>query len=121
MELESITQVTGPSTPQVANEPVVEPKTSAWVPSLFETGTCWLTGGVYAPLSPLGHVVKTLAPASCPRSRDRGCPRRPRAALEPPSAPHRTRALAALCEELTASETTYPGTDLTLVYEVKQR
>ena len=41
--------------------------------------------------------------------------------LEPLSAPHRTRALAALCEELTASETTYPGTDLTVVYEVKER
>lgn len=41
--------------------------------------------------------------------------------LEPLSAPHRTRALAALCEELTASETTYPGSELTLAYEVKQR
>jgi transposase len=40
--------------------------------------------------------------------------------LEPLSAPHRTRALAALCGELTATETAYPGTDLTLVYEVKE-
>lgn len=41
--------------------------------------------------------------------------------IEPLSAPHRTRALAGLCEELTATETTYPGTELRLVYEVKQR
>jgi hypothetical protein len=36
------------------------------------------------------------------------------------SAPRRTRAIAGLCEELTATKTTYPGTDLTLVYSVKQ-
>jgi hypothetical protein len=41
--------------------------------------------------------------------------------IEPLSVPHRTRALAALCTDLTASETTYPGTQLLLVYEVKQR
>jgi hypothetical protein len=35
------------------------------------------------------------------------------------SAPRRSRALAALCVELTDTETTYPGTDLTLVYSVK--
>jgi hypothetical protein len=34
-------------------------------------------------------------------------------------APRRNRALAALCVELTDTETTYPGTDLTLVYSVK--
>ena len=39
--------------------------------------------------------------------------------LDPLSAPRRTRALAGLCEELTASETTYLGTDLTLRYSVK--
>ena len=35
------------------------------------------------------------------------------------SAPRRSRALAALCEELTDTQTTYPGTELTLVYSVK--
>ena len=35
------------------------------------------------------------------------------------SAPRRTRAIAGLCEELTATKTTYPGTELTLVYSVK--
>lgn len=35
------------------------------------------------------------------------------------SAPRRTRALAGLCEELTATETRYPGTDLVLVYSVR--
>jgi len=35
------------------------------------------------------------------------------------SAPRRSRALAALCVELTDTETTYPGTDLVLVYSVK--
>lgn len=35
------------------------------------------------------------------------------------SAPRRTKALAGLCADLTATETTYPGTDLTLVYTVK--
>lgn len=40
--------------------------------------------------------------------------------INPLSAPRRTRALAALCDDLTATETTYPGTDLTLVYTVKQ-
>jgi len=41
--------------------------------------------------------------------------------LDPLSAPRRTRALAALCEELTATETTYPGTKLVLRYSVKER
>jgi transposase len=35
------------------------------------------------------------------------------------SAPRRTRALAGLCEELTTTGTLYPGTNLTLVYSVK--
>jgi transposase-like protein len=39
--------------------------------------------------------------------------------INPLSAPRRTRALAALCQDLTATETTYPGTDLVLVYTVK--
>jgi transposase-like protein len=41
--------------------------------------------------------------------------------LDPLSAPRRAKAVAGLCEELTASETLYPGTDLTLVYSVKER
>jgi hypothetical protein len=40
--------------------------------------------------------------------------------LDPLSAPRRTRALAALCEQLTASATRYPGTHLILRYEVKE-
>jgi hypothetical protein len=40
--------------------------------------------------------------------------------LDPLSAPRRTRALAALCEQLTATATKYPGTSLTLRYEVKE-
>jgi hypothetical protein len=39
--------------------------------------------------------------------------------LDPLTAPRRTRALAALCDQLTATSTRYPGTDLTLRYEVK--
>ena len=39
--------------------------------------------------------------------------------LDPLSAPRRTRALAALCDQLTATATRYPGTQLTLRYEVK--
>ena len=35
------------------------------------------------------------------------------------SAPRRSRALAGLCAELTETETTYPGTNLVLVYSVK--
>jgi hypothetical protein len=38
--------------------------------------------------------------------------------INPLSAPRRSRALAALCANLTATQTTYPGTDLTLVYSV---
>jgi transposase len=38
--------------------------------------------------------------------------------LAPQSAPRRTRAIAGLCEELTATKTLYPGTKLTLVYSV---
>ncbi len=41
--------------------------------------------------------------------------------LCPLSAPRRTRAIAGLCDELTATKTTYPGTTLTLVYAVKNR
>jgi len=39
--------------------------------------------------------------------------------LDPASAPRRSRALAALCAELTATATNYPGTDLTLAYSIK--
>jgi transposase len=39
--------------------------------------------------------------------------------LDPLSAPRRTRAIAALCHQLTATATRYPGTKLTLHYEVK--
>ncbi|MGO8892874.1 MAG: putative transposase [Streptosporangiaceae bacterium] len=40
--------------------------------------------------------------------------------LDPLSAPRRTRALAALCEQLNTTGATYPGTSLTLHYEVKE-
>ena len=40
--------------------------------------------------------------------------------LDPLSAPRRTRAIAALCEQLTATATRYPGTQLVLHYEVKE-
>lgn len=39
--------------------------------------------------------------------------------LNPLSAPHRTRAIAALCRELTDTETLYPGTDHPLIYTIK--
>ena len=39
--------------------------------------------------------------------------------LAPPSAPRRSRAIAGLCRELTATKTLYPGTNLTLVYSLK--
>ena len=41
-----------------------------------------------------------------------------RVCLEPLSAPLRTRAVASLCADLTATETPYPGTDLRLVYSM---
>ncbi len=39
--------------------------------------------------------------------------------LDPASAPRRSKALAALCVELTDTATTYPGSTLTLNYSVK--
>jgi len=39
--------------------------------------------------------------------------------IDPLSAPRRTRALAALCEQLTATKTTYPGTPLVIRYAMK--
>ncbi len=39
--------------------------------------------------------------------------------LDPASAPRRSRALAALCTHLTATETIYPDTDLKITYSVK--
>jgi len=39
--------------------------------------------------------------------------------LDPLTAPRRTQALAALCDQLTAARARYPNTDLTLRYEVK--
>jgi hypothetical protein len=39
--------------------------------------------------------------------------------LNPLSAPRRTRALAALCDHLTATQTVYPGTSLRLSFTVK--
>ena len=44
---------------------------------------------------------------------------RNRVRLEPLSAPRRTRALAALCDQLNTTETRYPGTSLILRYQVK--
>ena len=41
--------------------------------------------------------------------------------LDPLTAPRRTAALAALCDQLTATGICYPGTDLVLRYEVKSR
>ena len=41
--------------------------------------------------------------------------------LDPLTAPRRTKALAALCDQLTAAGACYPGTDLVLRYEVKSR
>lgn len=41
--------------------------------------------------------------------------------LDPLTAPRRTRALAVLCEQLTQARASYPGTDLVLRYEVKDR
>ena len=41
--------------------------------------------------------------------------------LDPLTAPRRTRALAALCAQLNDIQTRYPGTTLTLRYEVKER
>lgn len=39
--------------------------------------------------------------------------------LDPASAPRRSRALAALCDELTATHTRYPSTNITIAYSVK--
>jgi hypothetical protein len=41
-----------------------------------------------------------------------------RIALAPLNSPHRTRAIAALCEELNAQSTGFPGTNLTIRYAV---
>ena len=41
--------------------------------------------------------------------------------LDPLTAPRRTQALAALCDQLTAARARYPGTNLVLRYEVKSR
>jgi len=41
--------------------------------------------------------------------------------LDPLTAPRRTQALAALCDQLTAAGARYPGTGLALRYEVKSR
>jgi hypothetical protein len=39
--------------------------------------------------------------------------------FDPLTAPRRTQALTALCDQLTAAGARYPGTDLVLRYEVK--
>ena len=39
--------------------------------------------------------------------------------LDPLTAPRRTRALATLCDQLTQARACYPGTSLTLTYQVK--
>jgi hypothetical protein len=41
--------------------------------------------------------------------------------LDPLTAPRRTQALAALCDQLSQARTCYPGTDLVLRYEAKSR
>ena len=42
-----------------------------------------------------------------------------RVTLVPQSSPHRSRAIAELCQLLNATETRFPGTDLRLVYAVR--
>ena len=41
--------------------------------------------------------------------------------LDPVTAPRRTQALAALCDQLNRAQACYPGTGLTLRYEIKSR
>ena len=41
--------------------------------------------------------------------------------LDPPPTGRATAAIAELCEHLTATQTRYPGTDLIVHYEVKNR
>ena len=41
-----------------------------------------------------------------------------RVLLDPMSSPHRTRAIAALCQDLTAATVLFPGTRLRLVYAI---
>ena len=43
-----------------------------------------------------------------------------RITLEPAASPNRTRAIAALCDELNASAVVYPGTQLRLVYAIRE-
>jgi hypothetical protein len=43
-----------------------------------------------------------------------------RVTLAPLSSPHRTRAVAALCEQLNASPTCFPGTELRLVFAIRE-
>ena len=47
-------------------------------------------------------------------------PRELRVILAPQSAPHRTRALAMLCQELNRLETRFPGSDLRLNFSVRE-
>jgi hypothetical protein len=43
-----------------------------------------------------------------------------RVTLEPAASPHRTRAIAAICTELNATETCYPGTKLRLRFAIRE-
>ena len=43
-----------------------------------------------------------------------------RVTLAPQSSPHRTRAIAALCDELNQTNTVFPGSQLRLRYAIKQ-
>ena len=43
-----------------------------------------------------------------------------RVIIEPQSAPHRTQALAALCDELNSLNAKFPGTDLRMRFSVRE-
>lgn len=43
-----------------------------------------------------------------------------RVAIAPLRSPHRTKAIAALCEELNRTETKFPGTQLRLRYRTRE-
>jgi hypothetical protein len=43
-----------------------------------------------------------------------------RVTLAPQSSPHRTRAIAALCDELNRATTLFPGSRLRLRYSIRQ-
>jgi hypothetical protein len=82
-----------------------------------ESQLCTLLGGAYARTADEGRTFLHALFQTSGRIETK--PKELRITLVPQSSPHRTNAAAALCEQLTAMNITFPGSDLRLTLAIQ--